>query len=201
MPQSQTATDVTTPTILLFPTFGPLTITIPLRGQYWTIYPDDEHTKVQYELGHPLEGKLFQEDYVEVECMPTLYTLRPHYELSSFDTFRVDTSGRVTANALHGFFPETLGDETAEGRLKLLEGICSVTRALPARIPHAPEAPLIETLASQLDGLLQALGEALPAAASPTRRTDAKRSGDLRTQRSYRYWKDLLVREEHFGGK
>ena len=169
-----------------FPTFGPLTIEIPLQSKHWTIWPDDEKSFWEWLLGQPLELSFFSNDWIEVECRRDLYTLRPHYEHSTFDKFTIDTAGTVDVDALHGLFPWTLGDDTPEGRCLLLEGVCAVTRALPARIPDLPEAALIRTLARQLEALLFALRAVLHAVEGIP--DIPENEAALRGRPSYRLW-------------
>lgn len=151
-----------------FPTIERRRIPISLTSRDWTIWPAPPQTPWEKTLGQPLEGGFLRSDYVEVACRPELYTIKPHYELSTFDTFTVDPAGTVRVDAVHGLFPWTLGDDTPAGRCKLLEGVCAVTRALPERLADASDdAVRLRTLARQLDRLLEALQKQLVAEGIP----------------------------------
>ena len=77
-------------------------------------------------MGFPLELRPLAWDYLWVSSDGARLEIRPHYVFSTWDTFWTEPTGRVTAQALGGLFPFTLGKEA-----ELLRGIVSVLDVLP----------------------------------------------------------------------
>lgn len=118
-----------------FPPFEPLRIRLPLAGADLTIWPGPKQSRWEWALGFPLELRPFAWDYMWISCTTDRVEIQPHYLESTWDTFWTDLDGSVTAHALGGLFPFTLGNE-----VDLLKGIVATLDALPAHIrDHAPE--------------------------------------------------------------
>ena len=64
-----------------------------------------------------------------ISCDGYSVKIQPHYVDSTWDTFWTDAVGKVTAQALGGLFPFTLGKQ-----VELLQGIVATLEVLPDKI-------------------------------------------------------------------
>lgn len=109
----------------VFPEFEEFRIDLPIQSGDWTIWPDKPQTTVQYRIGHPLEFAPFRWDFIGLSSESTRITLQPHYDMSTWDSFYVDTGGAVRVTAYGGLFRITLGEQR-----RLLEGVICTLRSL-----------------------------------------------------------------------
>jgi hypothetical protein len=91
-----------------------------------TIWPGPRETYWDWVVGFPLELRPFAWDYLRIRCDGDRVEIEPHYLESTWDTFWTNNSGAVTAQAMGGLFPYTLGDQ-----VDLLEGIVATLAVLP----------------------------------------------------------------------
>ena len=109
-----------------FPSVPPIRVRMPISHGKMTVWPGPPETVWDWLAGFPFELHPFAWDYLWVSCDGARLEIRPHYLFSTWDTFWTEPSGRVTAQALGGLFPFTLGKEA-----ELLRGIVSVLEVLP----------------------------------------------------------------------
>ena len=102
---------------------------MPLIGDEMTIWPGPKETYWDWVAGFPLEIHPFAWDYLRIRCEENQVENQPHYLESTWDTFWTNESGHVTAQAMGGLFPYTLGEQ-----VDLLEGIVATLAVLPALI-------------------------------------------------------------------
>jgi hypothetical protein len=112
-----------------FPEVDSIRIRMPLIGEEMTIWPGPKETYWDWVVGFPLEIHPFAWDYLLISCDGNEVEIQPHYLESTWDTFWTNESGHVTAHALGGLFPYTLGEQ-----VDLLEGIVATLAVLPALI-------------------------------------------------------------------
>ncbi|MCG8588279.1 MAG: hypothetical protein MJE66_03235 [Proteobacteria bacterium] len=135
-----------------FPSFDPVRVRLPIRSDDLTIWPGPPETPWDWLAGFPLELRPLAWDYLWVSSDGGRLEIRPHYFFSTWDTFWTEPDGRVTAQALGGLFPFTLGEQA-----RLLEGILSILGVLPKFIEgnHPETAEKLR----HIEGHLQALDE------------------------------------------
>jgi hypothetical protein len=121
---------------------------MPIVGDEMTIWPGPKATTWEWILGFPLELHPFAWDFLRVRCNGYQVEIQPHYSESTWDTFWTNGSGHVTAQAMGGLFPYTLGDQ-----VDLLRGIVATLAALPALI--AGDSPDDATKILQIHGILK----------------------------------------------
>ena len=151
-----------------FEPFGETRIVLPIEAAKYAIWPEAEQTTGEWALGHPLELRPFCWDYLDISCSPQQLKIQPHYDKSTWDTFVVDPTGSVEANAFGGAFPFTLGRQP-----DLLAGIVSVLTALPPLISDTQTAQKIERLAQylgQISVVLKSRGGMVPNVFHPTQK-------------------------------
>ena len=112
-----------------FPQFDPIRVRIPIISGEMTIWPAPKETFWEWVEGFPFELHPFAWDYMWVSCDRYRLEIKPHYLKSTWDTFWTDGTGYVTAQALGGLFPFTLGKE-----VDLLRGIVCTIEVLPDHI-------------------------------------------------------------------
>lgn len=112
-----------------FPKLDSIRIRMPLVGEEMVIWPGPKETYWDWVVGFPLEFHPFAWDYLMISCDQIQVEIQPHYVESTWDTFWANESGYVTAHALGGLFPFTLGEQ-----VDLLKGVVATLAALPALI-------------------------------------------------------------------
>ena len=112
-----------------FQEFGWIRIRMPLIADDMTIWPGPKETYWDWVVGFPLEIHPFAWDYLRISCDGNQVEIQPHYLESTWDTFWTNESGHVTAHAMGGLFPYTLGEQ-----VDLLKGIVATLADLPALI-------------------------------------------------------------------
>ena len=131
-----------------FPCVDSIRVQMPIVGDEMTVWPGPKATTWEWVLGFPLELHLFAWDYLLISCDGYQVEIQPHYSESTWDTFWTNGSGYVTAQALGGLFPFTLGEQ-----VDLLKGIVATLAALPALI--ADDSPEDATKIQQIHGILK----------------------------------------------
>jgi len=132
----------------IFPTVDWIRVRMPIVGDEMTIWPGPKETTWEWILGFPLELHPFAWDFLRVSCDGYRVEIQPHYSESTWDTFWTNGSGHVTAQAMGGLFPYTLGNQ-----VDLRRGIVTTLAALPALI--AGDSPDDATKIQQIHGILE----------------------------------------------
>ncbi len=132
----------------IFPTIDWIRIQMPIIADEKTIWPRPKETTREWVIGFPFELHPFAWDYLWICCDGYSVQIEPHYLDSTWDTFWTNGSGHVTADALRGLFPFTLGKQ-----VDLLEGIVATLDALPPLIvnKNSDDATKIQ----QIHGILK----------------------------------------------
>jgi hypothetical protein len=112
-----------------FPKIAPLRVRIPISHGQMTVWPGPAATRLDWLAGFPFELRPMAWDYLWISSDGVRLEIKPHYFFSTWDTFWTEPNGQVTAQALGGLFPFTLGKEA-----ELLRGIVSVLEVLPDRV-------------------------------------------------------------------
>jgi hypothetical protein len=171
------------------PSFRRVNIETPIQSADWTIWPDARQDFWQWVLGHPLELAPFRYDFVHISSDGRVQ-IEPHYDKSTWDTFWVDRTGRVEAQAFGGLFPITLGAQP-----RLLEGILRTLTELPEQVRS-----LEPDVAAAMEGAIKLLTEAKAALESapsgpwPPILEVPPGTGRLRAAVSRRLWRRKLGR-------
>ncbi len=132
----------------IFDELDSIRVEMPIVGEEMTIWPGPKATTWEWILGFPLELHPFAWDYLLISCDGYQVEIQPHYSESTWDTFWTNGSGYVTAHAMGGLFPFTLGEQ-----VDLLEGMVTTLAALPALI--VDDNPDAATRIQQIHGILK----------------------------------------------
>jgi hypothetical protein len=162
-----------------FPEVAAQRVKISLTAHGFTIWPGPEpQTIPEFVIGFPLEFHPFAWDYLVLSCDGARVEIRPHYDMSTLDTFWIDGTGLVTCQALLGLFPFTIGSQP-----ELLDGLCT-TMAEAAKLMAPGPAGKVGAIVAHLQGLPKQPGsfpfDALGEQARPS---------TLRLRLAARFWK------------
>lgn len=162
------------------PIFKPVRVRMPIVGDDMTIWPEPKETFWDWVAGFPFEIHPFAWDYLWISCDGRQVEIKPHYLESTWDTFWTDDQGVVTAHALGGLFPFTLGDEA-----ELLKGIVATLKVLPDKVDASdPDV-------AQKIGLIYAMLDSIGAPVTPFVQPEISR---LRGTLSETLWRFKLRR-------